>query len=104
MSLGLLQVDAWEKYNCSYSTDVLIAQSCQQLHAKYGGWQQIPEGTQELVLNGSRYWAVVGHSSSSDLEVAIVLLKNRFSVMGAVETSNYEVGQQVWKCAVTSPL
>ena len=47
-------VQSWKKFNCSNSTDILIAQCCQQLHARYGGWQEIPETSKEMILNGSR--------------------------------------------------
>ena len=37
----------------------------------------------------------MGHSHSTDLDIAIVMLKNRFSVMGPVETSSENVAEQV---------
>ena len=42
-----------------------------------------------------RYWAVVGHSHSTDLDLATVMLKNRFSVMGPVESSHETVAERV---------
>ena len=87
-------VNEWKKISCDNSTDVLIAQSCKQLLAKYGGWDRIPAQATEMTLNGSRYWVDVGHSTS-DLNFTVVLLKDRASVMGAIEASQAAVVQQV---------
>jgi len=47
-----------------------------------------------VVLNGSLYWIAVGLSQSS-LNSTVVMLKNRESVMGAIDASNAHVNGEV---------
>eukprot|EP00668_Euglena_longa_P009720 GGOE01011752.1.p1 GENE.GGOE01011752.1~~GGOE01011752.1.p1 ORF type:complete len:828 (-),score=230.42 GGOE01011752.1:172-2535(-) len=83
-------LSAYRLYTCLDSTDSLILEACRLLLAQYGNWTDIPPLHQEAVLAGRRYWVAVGYSSSS-LNATMVLLRDRQSVMGAIDASNMKV-------------
>eukprot|EP00667_Euglena_gracilis_P002463 EG_transcript_2463 len=87
-------ISNFKLWNCIQSTDALISQACRQLYAQYQSWPAIPAQRQEMVLSGQRYWVATGFSSAS-LQVTVLMLKNRASVMGSIDASNAEVDHSV---------
>eukprot|EP00667_Euglena_gracilis_P007546 EG_transcript_7625 len=79
-------LSAYVFYTCLNSTDALILEGCQKLLTAYSDWRLIPEAHQEMALAGRQYWVAVGYSASS-LGAALVLLKDRESVMGSIDAN-----------------
>eukprot|EP00667_Euglena_gracilis_P001525 EG_transcript_1525 len=89
-----LNISQYWQYTCLNSNDPLIYQACVQLHDMYHQWTAIPCVDLEMELLGTRYWVAVGHSSSS-VPYAVVMLKNRQSVMGSIDASQAHVNGEV---------
>jgi len=89
-----VNLSTYQLWNCTQSNDVLIQEACMWLIAEYGGWMEIPALRQQILLNGSLYWIAVGYSQSA-LNSTVVMLKNRESVMGSIDSSNALVDSQV---------
>eukprot|EP00667_Euglena_gracilis_P021611 EG_transcript_23737 len=83
-------------WNCSRSNDVFIQQACQQLYGTYRSWALIPELRGHLVLDGRQYWVATAISTAaSPATFMLMMLKDRASVMGAIDASIAEVDQSV---------
>eukprot|EP00667_Euglena_gracilis_P000885 EG_transcript_886 len=87
-------ISAYRLWTCLQSDDALIFQACQQLYGTYQSWPAIPALRWDAVLSGQRYWVATGFSTGN-LQATVLLLKNRASVMGNIDTSNAHVDQQV---------
>eukprot|EP00669_Euglena_mutabilis_P006192 TRINITY_DN1897_c0_g1_i1.p1 TRINITY_DN1897_c0_g1~~TRINITY_DN1897_c0_g1_i1.p1 ORF type:complete len:554 (-),score=144.91 TRINITY_DN1897_c0_g1_i1:136-1773(-) len=87
-------IASYELWTCLNATDPLIHESCEQLWATYQSWTAIPDLRTQMTLNNTAYWVAVGHSYVG-INITIVMLKNRASVMGDVDASQAAVGQDV---------
>eukprot|EP00668_Euglena_longa_P037975 GGOE01048912.1.p1 GENE.GGOE01048912.1~~GGOE01048912.1.p1 ORF type:complete len:833 (-),score=251.28 GGOE01048912.1:1259-3496(-) len=87
-------ISAYRLWTCLQSNDALIQEACQQLYDTYQSWTAIPVLHQDTVLGSQRYWVATGYSSGS-LQCTVLMLKNRASVMGSIDSSNAQVDDQI---------
>eukprot|EP00668_Euglena_longa_P037516 GGOE01048305.1.p1 GENE.GGOE01048305.1~~GGOE01048305.1.p1 ORF type:complete len:830 (-),score=239.70 GGOE01048305.1:460-2775(-) len=89
-----VNITAYRLWTCLESDDALIQDACQQLYDTHQSWTAIPAAHKDMVLSGQRYWVATGYSSGN-LQCTVLMLKNRASVMGNIDTSNAQVDQRV---------
>eukprot|EP00667_Euglena_gracilis_P004552 EG_transcript_4577 len=72
-------------YTCLNSNDPIIYQACYNLYTSAkGNWVDIPEGHQEMVLQGMRFWVAVGHRDTG-INCTVVALKPRAALMQTID-------------------
>eukprot|EP00667_Euglena_gracilis_P006916 EG_transcript_6978 len=87
-------VTGYRLWNCTSSNDALIHEACYNLYSTYQSWPAIPQLNIEMPLAGQRYWVSTGYNTGN-LQVTVLLLKNRAEVMGSIDASAVQVDRRL---------